>query len=1089
MKKNILSLIVLAATTTAVAQNAVATSAKSSAKPAKAVVVKKQVSGTVTDAATGKPLAGVSVQAYNNRRYTAMTDANGHYEISVPEYVTSLAMSVDGYQLLQKPVGDKLTDVNAKLYSSKFSDIYKKSTSAMLSASAENFDNTSAVSIDPLISQQLGADVHTINRSGIPGQGNMMLIDGINSLNAGSQPLVVIDGVIMDMQYDRNMLHDGYYNNILANVNVNDIERVTVLKNGTAIYGPKAANGVLLIDTKRNKSMATRIDVNINGRFELMPKTPVMMDASDYRAYATEMVGGIAENQTLKFMNSDPNYYYYNQYHNTTDWKKQTYHNAFTQNYGINVQGGDDVANYNLSVGYAMANSTLRGNDYSRFNLRLNSDISISRKLSIRFDASYSDVDRDLRDDGAPNVTTKIPQLATSTSFLGLVKSPFLSPYAIDLQGKPSSYLSEADDYLSEIYGFDTNLRDEALPNPNAILFYGDGKNRNQFGNRMVMFSITPRFDFNRYLTLSEHFTFTLNNTNENYYLPMDGTPNFRVEGLGFDTYVQNTARSLAARQLSLESDTRLTWTRRYDAHSINLFGGFRILSQNYSLNAQYGYNTGNDKTPNMSGNLQYKSTVGADDKSRDVTIYLQSNYNYKEKYYASIGLSTFASSRVGADAAGTKWWCASNPVVWGWFPSINGAWVMTNEKWLSNVKWLDYLRLNVGFDVQGNDNIDYVASRTYFVANRMFANRSNGKLNSAVDGISLGNIGNTSLKWETTRRMTFGLESNLFNNRLNVRLDMYKSWTKNLLTLNALSWTSGVAENWANNGRLTNKGIKASFNAKVLALRNLQWQVGASVGHYVNKVTELPENNKPIETNISGATILTEVGGPVGQFYGYKAEKVFATTAEAEEANLSMRDSHNALHKFGAGDVKFADLDGNNIIDEKDRTVIGNPNPDIYGNINTQLTWKNWSLSAVLNYSLGNDVFNYERMLLEGGNRFFNQTIAMNNRWKAEGQVTDIPRISYGDVMGNSRFSDRWIEDGSYLRLSNVTISYHIPISSTFIQGITVWGSGENLFTITRYLGSDPETAMSSSAMAMGIDRGLLARGRSFSLGVKVNL
>ena len=184
-----------------------------------------------------------------------------------------------------------------------------------------------------------------------------------------------------------------------------------------------------------------------------------------------------------------------------------------------------------------------------------------------------------------------------------------------------------------------------------------------------------------------------------------------------------------------------------------------------------------------------------------------------------------------------------------------------------------------------------------------------------------------------------------------------------------------------------------------------------------------------------------------------------------------------------------FDDLDGNHEINDDDRSIIGNPNPDIYGNIYTKLNWKNLTLSAVFDYSLGNDVYNYQRSLLEGGKYFLNQTTAVNRRWNTEGQLTDIPRANYNDPMGNSRFSDRWIEDGSYLRLSSVTLSYYQPLQSTYIQGFTVWANASNLFTVTRYLGSNPDCAMAGSVLSQGIDRGLLSAGRSFSVGVNINL
>ena len=416
----------------------------------------------------------------------------------------------------------------------------------------------------------------------------------------------------------------------------------------------------------------------------------------------------------------------------------------------------------------------------------------------------------------------------------------------------------------------------------------------------------------------------------------------------------------------------------------------------------------------------------------------------------------------------------------------MQAAWVLSNESWLARVKGIDYLRLNVGFDISGNDNIDYTASRTYFVANRMMG--SGGGASDGVDGKSIGNIGNTKLKWETTSRLTAALEGNFIDNRLNLHVGYFRSWTRDLLTLHRLAWTSGLEQNWSNDGKLENEGFDAGFGVKVLALKDFTWEVGASAGHYKSKMTALPDD-KPIETSLYGATVLTKVGQPVGVFYGYKTEGVLTTQAQADQAALYQVNERGQREYFAAGDMAFADLDGNHVIDEADRTVIGDPNPDIYGNIYTRLAWKQWTLNATMNYSLGNDIYNYQRALLEGGSQFYNQTTAMNSRWTTEGQQTDVPRINYGDPMGNSRFSDRWIEDGSYLRLANVTLAYELPIQSTYLQGITLWGSAQNLFTLTRYLGGDPDCSLSGSVLAQGIDRGVLARGRSFSLGIKINL
>jgi hypothetical protein len=199
--------------------------------------------------------------------------------------------------------------------------------------------------------------------------------------------------------------------------------------------------------------------------------------------------------------------------------------------------------------------------------------------------------------------------------------------------------------------------------------------------------------------------------------------------------------------------------------------------------------------------------------------------------------------------------------------------------------------------------------------------------------------------------------------------------------------------------------------------------------------------------------------------------------------------DATGKAQYFKAGDMHFADLNGDGKISEADKTIIGNPNPDIYGNIFANISWKHFTLSAIFNYSLGNDVFNYQRSVLEAGSNFFNQTVAVANRWRYEGQVTEIPRLKYGDEMGNSRFSDRWIEDGSYLRLKTVRLSYKVPVSYSWLQGLTIWAEGSNLFTITHYLGSDPEFSVANSVLYQGIDAGNVAQSRAVALGLKINL
>ena len=1032
----------------------------------------REVKGKVFDSSTRQPAAGIRISAYNDSKYAAMTDDNGEFTIKVPTFVTSLYFVGDGYTRVQAAVAPKGKDMTVWMSDALFGDFYTRHTKATTDHSMLVDYNTNEVSIDPQIQMQLGADMRTITRNGVAGEGVAMFMNGLNSLNANAQPLVVVDGVIFDMQYQRPSLHDGYFNNILSNLMVEDIERVTVLKNGTAIYGAKGANGVLLIETKRNKSMATKIDVSIGGSYELLPKKVDVMNAEQYRVYASELIGTTGSvSNSYKFLNTDPNYYYYRMYHNNTDWQEEAYDQAFTQNYSINVQGGDEVANYNLSVGYAQADATLKNTSYSRFNMRLNSDIMLMDNLSVRFDASYSDVTRDMRDDGAPAAIDD--DVISSPSFLACIKSPFLSPYAFDAMGNPSSYLAGADDYLSDVtLGSHVN---KSLANPLSIYHYGDGDNKNYFGNRLITLAVTPKWQINRYWSIAEHFAFQLVNTDENYYLPTNGVPSYEVAGIGT---VQNRVSALAAREISMSSHTSFNFERRRGQHWIAAQGGLRYYKNSYKLNTQTGYNSGNDKTPNMSNSLSYKSTDGAQDEEVDMNYYLRGSYNYRERYYLDAALSMNGNSKFGRDAKGSV---KIGNYSWGFFPSVEAGWVLTNERWM-HIKGIDYLKLNVGFDMVGNDDVDSKASRTYFIAQKVGMDN--------LSGLSLGNIGNTRLGWETTTRWTAGLALSAIRNKLDVRFNFFHSNTRDLLNLSALSYLTGLDNNYANSGKLKNTGLDVTVNAKVLELKDWKWSVGASLGHYKNEITSLPSyQDGRFVSELYGAQILSQEGSAAGLFYGFKTDGVFATAAEAQAAGLYRIDEAGDRVYFGAGDMKFVDTDHNGEINDADRVVIGDPNPDIYGNIFTRLAWKRLTLDVVFNYSLGNDVYNYKRSLLESGSRFNNQTTAMLARWTHEGQHTDIPAIGYGDPMGNSRFSDRWIEDGSYLKLKNITLSYYIPIRNTYLQGITVWGAANNLFTATKYLGNDPETAVSNSVLSQGIDSGLHPLCRNFALGVKINL
>ena len=1054
------------------------------------IVVKKNyetrtIKGLVLNAATQQPVPGAIVRAAEIDGYSVLTEDDGSYELKLPVFATSLYVSTPDFNPVRVGVLAGEQQKVVSLYPTSFKPEYQAKTNVKGDFSANDFQYTNAINIKDEIQKQMGGQVYVINRNGTPGVGSVMFMQGLNSLNVNAQPLVVVDGVVIDQQYGRTLLHDGFYNDILTAINPADIEKVTVMRNGTALYGAKGANGVILVQTRRNKSMATRITANVSAGVVLKPKFINVMGADQYRNYASELLKTTNTTiRTFKFLKEDPTYYYYDQYHQNTDWKDLVYHTAMSQNYGINVEGGDAVANYNLSVGYTNVKSTLKCNDMDRLNVRFNTDISLSQKLAVRFDASFSNQTRDIRDDGAP--ATYDEGTPTAPSFLAYVKSPFMSPYSYghDETGKgrfsDSHFDIDQESYLNEALANYNNYNWQ-LGNPAAINEYAEAENKNRFENSMLNLTITPKYDILPNLFVSEHFSYNLVNTNEMFYVPINGTPSYYVSSLGGTR--QNEVRSLASKQNSVQSDTRIDWNNRWDAHFLHVFAGARINWESFTTNSQVGYNTGSDKTPFMSGSLANKDAVGISENWNTLSWYLQAEYDYKSRYYLQANFTMDGSSRFGEDAGDVKLLKAP----WAIFPGVQAAWVISNEPWMAGVKGIDYLKLSAGYDISGNDDIDYYASRSYFRASQFL---------QTISGLAFEGIGNNTIQWETTRRFNAGLETSLINNRLGVTFNYFRSKTDNLLTMQTLGFLSGLAQNWSNGGKLSNEGFDVAFNVKVLNLKDWQWQLGASAGHYKNKIDELPDGMQYMDSQVYGATIRSQVGQVANAFYGYKTLGVFATTEDAMAAGTTdpkglyfMATNGVDRNYFQAGDMHFADLNGDGMITDADRTIIGDPNPDIYGNISTSLTYKRFNLDVRFNYSLGNDVYNYMRSQLEGGNRFMNQTTAMLRRWQVEGQQTDIPRLSFQDEMGNARFSDRWIEDGSYLRLKTVTLSYNLPLKWEYLQGLQFWVQGNNLLTFSKYLGSDPEFTMTSSVIGQGIDLGQLGQSRSIVAGVKINL
>ena len=1043
------------------------------------------VQGIVVDNATKAPIAGVRLKTLNDERYAAMTDADGKFSIKVPTFATALYVQAPKYISQQVSIiaGDANQEVRISMLSDAFSPMYKDGTT--ITATNGFTSNGNGLTIDEEMTAKLGGDIRMNMHSGNLEQGAAMFIRGISSINANAQPLIILDGVELDMQQNRPSLHLGDIFNMLSTISPEDIDKVTVLKNATAIYGARGANGVILIDTKRGHSMATRIDAKIGVGWTFVPNYPTMMNAAQYRNYAVEMLGTIPEVQKrigssteplqFNFLNDAKDGYYYNTYHNDTKWIDYVYRTALTHNYSINVQGGDDIGMYNLSVAYIQTMKNTKENSFDRINVRFNTDIKLLWNFTTKFDMSFSRTNTNILDDGISEDLNA--GVITSPAFLALIKSPLLSPYQYNMNIKAfTSLLSEADDLYSTL-----KEGNYSQANPLALLSNGSGERKNRNENTFFNVSITPTYEFTKDLRLTSHFSYYLNRNSQAYYRPNLGLPSFAIPNLGT---VYSMTASIFSKEQNILSNTHLDWSKKLGAHDIALMGGFRYTYFSYDgsdLSTQYATKGEDDKNPKLAtGNNTYPGVTGSDDVWKNMQWYVSGDYNYMNKYFASVSLLAEANSRFGNNANGGMKMFGTK---WALFPSIQLGWVLSNENWFPKNKAINYLRLNAGYDISGNDGISNYAARTSF---------NTVRYNNSEIGIQLTNVGNEEIKWETTSKFNIGLEANFLDNRLGIKANYFIHNTKDLLALKTFENPIGGINNyWTNDGELKNTGYELGISGKPVSLKNWHLEIGATLAHYKNEVKALA-NGSYTSSVYGDNNILTAVGNPVGVFYGYKTQGVFSTTAEAQAANLYIVDETGARQYFQAGDVHFVDLNNDGKIDAGDKTIIGNPNPDIYGNIFLNLNWKRFTLGVNFNYSLGNDVYNYQRSILNSGSTLYNQQVAEIGHWRYEGQQTDIPRLYYGDPMGNNRFSDRWIEDGSYLRMKSVMLTYQVPIPEswqTWLQGISIWAEGRNLFTLTKYKGSDPEFSISNKQLYQGIDCGNIAQGRIFSMGMKINL
>jgi len=1017
------------------------------------------VDGVIRDASTGEPLSGINVAVPN---YSAtITDDDGSFNINVPGLTSAILISGEEYQTKEYALRGESSHV-IMLYEAGYPSFYDlinmptgprfQNKIPFATATLKADESQYGLSVNETVGtfvQGQAAGLFVTRRSGSPNVGADMLIRGYNSLYTTNQPLIVVDGMIYDdNDYGRGMI-ENYFISPMSNIDVKDIEEVTFIKDGSSIYGTKGGNGVMLITTTRPEDLSTKIDFMAFGGFNQEPNELPLLNAGDYRTYLSQLLisRGMSQEElgAQPFMNDSRAFSDYYRYHNNTNWQDQVFNEqSYNQNYYLKVSGGDNIGKYALSIGYLSNEGITRNTDLERYNTRFNADLQLNPKLRMLGNISFVYGEQNLRNQG----------LGSNSSPLGLAltKAPFLTTNIRDANGNLSPNLSDSD-----IFG---------VSNPEAIEQNGVGVNRNYrfFGN------LNFEYEFSDALKLNSLLGLNYSKVRENFFIPNQGVANDTLS----NGVVRNRSGSEIQRLFTLYNDTYLSYNKASRLHSLDLRVGVRTQSNEAESDYGLGFNAATDDFTNVGAGTNALRRVGGFLGSWNwINAYLGTNYGYLNKYFVSVNLALDGSSRFGSDAQ--DWAVGIGDNKFAFLPSVAGAWLISSESFMAE-SGVNLLKLRASYGFSGNDDVGNYTARKYYVSQNLLG----------MQGLARGNVGNSQLQWEVVRKANLGVDLSILNERLSASFDVYSNETENMLIMEPVNTSSGLEYVWSNSGSMKTEGYEGSLNARLIN-QELKFDLGFNASHYKNTVTGLP--TEEILTEFGGATFITREGLAPNLYYGLHSNGVFASAQDAAASGLQKRMPNGELVPFGGGDMIFSDINNDNVIDDEDRAVIGDPNPDWVGMLNTKISYKGFTLDAIFNYSYGNDLYNGTRAVLEGMSGYENQSQAVLNRWRTNGQETSIPKATWGDPMGNASFSSRWIEDGSYIRLRTLILSYDLPVFSEAIRYAQVYATGNNLFTVSDYLGYDPEFSAGSSMFAKGVDVGLVPQYRTLQLGFRLGL
>ena len=1020
------------------------------------------VVGRVVDA-NNTPLIGVNVVVKGTTTGTT-TGIDGNYSIKVAENQT-LVFSYLGYTTVEEIVG-KRTAINVKMNEEatqlgavEIVNIgYGTTTRRDLTGSVAKADlgtmmKSNVTNFDQALNGRIAGVVVTTGDGSLGAEANIT-IRGNNSLTQSNAPLYIIDGFPSEGSF-------------ATSINPADIESIDVLKDAsaTAIYGARGANGVIVINTKRGTEGKPTVNFSASFSLSHIANKIDLMDSYEFVRLQEELV-------TDTSMASS--YYGYSEeygrnltledYRNIKgiDWQDELYRTAFQQNYNISLSGGNkEGLRYNVGFSALDQDGIIIRSNFQRYQGKANFTLPITKKLTLNVNANYSRT--------ATNGVNPTTAETTSSSSGWLMYSvwgyrPVTAP---------------GQDILDSII-------DESVDGSNDYRFNPVKTAKNEYRKTLVDYlnsnialtwKITPELTFKTTggYVMNKRRREEFNGTET--YTGYPGSPS----GKGVNGAIYWTD------QASWTNENTLNYKRRFGrSHNVDLMAGLSLQGQKNTYEGVSatqitseelgiaGIHTGN-----------YQSVPSNYYDWRMMSMFLRANYNFRYKYYLTFSFRADGSSKFPSDNR------------WGYFPSVGASWNFNRENLFKNSEWLNNGKLRFSWGLTGNNR----TQTPYDFYSQITVTPGSGNSfdyvfdGTRVPGYYFSNMSNDKLKWETTEQWNVGIDLGFFEDRLKVTADWYDKVTHDLLLYALLPASSGYEQGMLNIGSIRNRGFEFTLETINIKTRQFQWSTSFNIAFNRNRILGLVDNQNTLQSSVSWEThfnsqfpYISQVGKPTGMMYGFIYEGTYKP--EDFDANGNLKSGIPAYkgNKMQPGDLKYRDLNGDGKIDDYDRTIIGCGQPLHTGGFNNSFNWKNFDLNIFFSWSYGNDILNANRLIFESGWKAqTNQLASYAGRWTPDNPTSDIPRAG---ATGSEEYSSRVIEDGSFLRLKNVSLGYTIPsrqLRKAGISSLRVYVSADNIWTLTNYSGPDPEVSTRNSVLTPGFDWSAYPRAYGFTAGVNI--